>query len=99
MFSLKKVEIRNVLGDVNNPRILSDDRFKLLRLSLTKFGLLSPLFITRTGKLLSGHQRTKNTKGNGRKVYILCSCSRPTKSATNAVNFAFNKELQEIVSE
>ena len=98
MFSLKKVEIRNVLGDINNPRILSDDRFKLLRLSLSKFGLLSPLFITRTGKLLSGHQRTKTLKAMGEK-YIYCAVVADLpKSATNAVNFAFNKELQEIVS-
>ena len=41
----------------------------------------------------------KTLKAMGEKVYILCSCSRPTKSATNAVNFAFNKELQEIVSD
>jgi len=99
MFTLKKVEIRNVLGDVNNPRILSDEKFKLLRLSLTKFGLLSPLFITRTGKLLSGHQRTKTLKAMGEThIYCIVLADLP-KSATNAVNFAFNKEMQEIVSD
>lgn len=98
MFTLKKIEIRNVLGDANNPRILSDDKFKLLRLSLTKFGLLSPLFITRTGKLLSGHQRTKTLKAMGEEhIYCVVVADLP-KSATNAVNFAFNKELQEIKS-
>lgn len=98
MFTLKKIDIRNVIGDVNNPRILSDDKFKLLRLSLSKFGLLSPLFITRTGKLLSGHQRTKTLKAMGEK-YIYCQVlPNLSRSATNAVNFAFNKEMQEIVN-
>lgn len=98
MLSLKKIDIRNIVGDADNPRNINTVQYELLELSLRKFGLLSPLFITDKGLLLSGHQRTKTLRNLGQEYLYVCviDSSRFDKSQINSLNFIFNKELQEI---
>lgn len=44
--------------DPDNPRKSDPARMGLLRLSLKKLGFIQPVFVTKAGMLLSGHQRT-----------------------------------------
>lgn len=87
------------MPDSNNPRHRSEKVAELLNLSLRKFGLLSPIYITEAGLILSGHQRTSILKSLGDEFVYACILSNlDSISALNGVNFAFNKELQEIAS-
>lgn len=98
-FSLREININSYIGDSDNPRHLKDNVADLLELSLRKYGLLSPIYVTGKGLILSGHQRTATLRRMGEtKSYVTVLPSITTKSTTNAVNFAFNKELQEILS-
>jgi hypothetical protein len=79
---------------------LSKEKRELLVLSLRKYGLLSPIYVTRKGLILSGHQRTSVLKSLGNtEVYVNYVDDMDSKSFTNAVNFMFNKELQEILND
>lgn len=99
MFVLRKIKIANIIGDANNPRVLKENKSDLLSLSLRKYGLLSPLYISSRGMLLSGHQRTKVLSSLGEEfVYIVEVKEIGNKSLTNSLNFMFNKEMQGIES-
>ena len=55
---VKNTAIATVFKDQSNPRKSDPARMGLLKLSLKKLGFIQPLFITKGGMLLSGHQRT-----------------------------------------
>lgn len=56
---VKNTSISLVYPDKTNPRRADAARLGLLRLSLKKLGFIQPLFVTKEGMLLSGHQRTR----------------------------------------
>lgn len=97
MLSLKKIDIDLLLNDSNNPRKIEEGALELLSLSLRKFGLLSPIYITSSGKILSGHQRTSVLRSLGEEHVFVCVVSEGySKSELGAVNFMYNKEIQEL---
>jgi hypothetical protein len=57
--------ISAVHNDETNPRKPDEARMALLRLSIARLGFLMPLYVTKEGMLLSGHQRTAVTLSLG----------------------------------
>lgn len=50
--------LKSLAPDKTNPRKADQARLGLLRLSLAKLGFIMPVYATKDGMLLSGHQRT-----------------------------------------
>ena len=55
--NMKNVEIAKLHPDETNPRKPDQARLALLALSIRKLGFIMPLFSTKGGMVLSGHQR------------------------------------------
>jgi hypothetical protein len=93
---LLKVPVSNLIGDTQNPRKPPPVLYELLDLSLRKLGLLSPVYATPSGLLLSGHQRTTTLKKYGyQHVYVSpVKLVEDTSDSRTAINFSFNKVLQ-----
>ncbi len=69
-----------------NPRKITDESFKKLQESLTKFGIVIPLIINEDNILIAGHQRTRAIKSLGIEtapVYI----SKDKISVIDEINF------------
>lgn len=69
-----------------NPRKITDESFKKLQESLTKFGIVIPLIINEDNILIAGHQRTRAIKSLGFEkapVYI----SNDKISVIDEINF------------
>lgn len=69
-----------------NPRKISDESFKKLQESLTKFGIVIPLIINEDNILIAGHQRTRAIKSlefEKAPVYI----SKDQISVIDEINF------------
>lgn len=62
---LRNTPIGKVRPDETNPRKPDAARLGLLRLSLAKLGFIMPVYATKSGMLLSGHQRRTVAEGLG----------------------------------
>lgn len=70
--SVKNVEIGKLHPDKTNPRQSDQARLSLLALSLRKLGFIMPMYATKEGMLLSGHQRLSvATKMGIKKVPVI----------------------------
>lgn len=54
---MKVVPIDSIKGAEYNPRVTDRDRLEVIKLSLRKLGFLSPVYVSGSGRILSGHQR------------------------------------------
>lgn len=54
---VENVRVGDLYKDPKNPRKAEEGRMRLLRLSLSKVGFVLPLYATKDGMVLSGHQR------------------------------------------
>lgn len=82
--------IESLHVDPNNPRKADPARTGLLRLSLSKLGFIQPIFITKDGMLLSGHQRTDAAKHLGMKTVPTVTLDIAEKDI-RGINVLFNR--------
>jgi len=79
-----------------NPRKVDPERLKLVELSIRKLGWLLPVYATRSGELLSGHQRTHVARAIG---YTHVPCVRlgdMDDRTRKAVNILFNRSTNDM---
>jgi len=101
MFALRKVRAAHLRGEKENPRVAQDGLYSLIELSIRKLGVLSPVYCTEGGIILSGHQRTKTIIAMGVSdiVVNIVNTKGWSEEKRLAVNFNFNRVLQEIEGE
>lgn len=69
---LKKLTVKQLRGAKYNPRTITDSKLRKLGDSIQTFGDLSGVvYNTKTGVLVSGHQRLKTIKGMDSKIELL----------------------------
>lgn len=86
-------EVRNIKDlspDTTNPRTPDPHRLHLLRLSLTKLGFILPIAVTRSGLVLSGHQRLTVAKQIGWVSVPTQIIDLPEKDV-KGINILFNR--------
>lgn len=87
---VQSVPIDELYADAANPRKPDDMRLRLLQLSIAKLGYMMPIFATREGMILSGHQRLFVSKQLGLKT-IPVEYVDLTKKQVRGVNVLFNR--------
>lgn len=94
---VKNVAISSVFKDESNPRKSDPARMGLLRLSLKKLGFIQPLFVTKSGMLLSGHQRTTVSNEIGFKTVPTVVVDL-TEEQIRGVNLVFNRATNDFTA-
>lgn len=79
-----------------NPRLADAERLDLLRLSLSKLGFLSPIYATRDGEIISGHQRHLTAQRMGLTHVPVSWCKPMDLEKRKAVNILFNRGTNDI---
>jgi ParB-like chromosome segregation protein Spo0J len=75
-WNLQRLRLANLKPYPKNPRTLSKSQEKLLRESLSKFGLATPIVVNLDGTIIGGHQRVSILrKGN----VLLVDCYAPSR--------------------
>lgn len=87
---IKNVRITKVFPDSTNPRKADQARLGLLRLSIAKLGFIMPIYATKDGMLLSGHQRLTVSKELGLKKVPVCTIDVAEKDV-KGINILFNR--------
>lgn len=87
---VKNVLLSKLHADPTNPRKPDPARLGLLRLSLSKLGFLMPVYATKDGMLLSGHQRLTVSKELGLKKVPVCTIDVLAKDI-QGINILFNR--------
>lgn len=87
---IKNTLIGKVFPDKANPRKADQARLGLLRLSLAKLGFLMPVYATKDGMLLSGHQRLTVSTEMGFKKVPVCTIDVHSKDI-QGINILFNR--------
>jgi hypothetical protein len=82
--------VESLEPDPNNPRKPDQARMALLSLSLQKLGFIQPIFATKSGMILSGHQRTKVARGRGIKTVPVVYANLSLDNQQGA-NILFNR--------
>lgn len=96
-YIVKNVPITSVFKDETNPRKSDVARMGLLLLSLKKLGFLQPLFVTKEGMLLSGHQRTTLANEiNFKNIPVVVV--ELTEEQTRGVNLVFNRATNDFTA-
>lgn len=90
MSQLRNVSITKVHPDASNPRKADQARLGLLRLSLAKLGFIMPVYATKEGMLLSGHQRLTVAKAAGYKKVPVFTIDVAEKDI-KGINILFNR--------
>jgi ParB-like chromosome segregation protein Spo0J len=88
--TVERVDINDVYPDETNPRKPDPARLHLLRLSLSKMGFMLPLYTTKDGMLLSGHQRQTVSKELGFDSLPVVEIDLPEKDI-RGINVIFNR--------
>jgi len=84
-------QIKDLRANPNNPRIISDEKLKLLKKALEEFGDLGGFVFNRKSKLLvGGHQRAK-VFSKDTKVFIEKKYVKPTRTGTIAEGYVIYK--------
>jgi ParB family chromosome partitioning protein len=71
---LKKISINKVKVDLDNPNIMSEDKFAALKKTITKFGYIVPIVVDKNLKIADGEHRYLAYKELGMKeipAYVL----------------------------
>lgn len=87
---ITNVPIGEVYADKLNPRQSDPARMGLLRLSIKKLGFIQPVFTTKDGMLLSGHQRTTVARELGITQIPRIAVDLP-ESEIRGANVVFNR--------
>lgn len=81
------MELGDLAHNPENPRVITEDKLKLLKKSLAEYGDLSGFIFNRTtGRLVGGHQRSKVLPSNA-KIHYTKKNTNPSKVGTLAVGF------------
>ena len=89
---LKYIAISELKPAPYNPRDISEHAFEGLKESIKKFGFVDPVIVnTRTGLLVSGHQRLKAAEAIGMEV-VPCVEVDLSPSAEKALNVTLNNQ-------
>ena len=94
---IELVAIESLEAASYNPREAEDWKLELLRLSLLKFGFLSPIYATPQGEILSGHQRHFLAQEIGLKKVPVCFLSKVTEENKKNVNICFNRATNDFL--
>jgi hypothetical protein len=94
---VQATEISTVHKDASNPRKSDPARMGLLKLSLKKLGFIQPLFITKEGMLLSGHQRTTTALEIDFKTVPTVTVEL-TEEQIRGVNLVFNRATNDFTA-
>lgn len=73
-----------------NPRSVDPKRLDLVRLSLQKLGWLIPVYATKSGQILSGHQRTTVARDLGYQEVPVVRLPDYPDNERKAINILFN---------
>lgn len=105
---IKQIEIEKVNPANYNPRAISEPAFNGLKQSIKRFGFVDPLVInTKTGNLVSGHQRLKAAQELEYKTVpvVEVNLSEAEEKALNitlnntAITGSFTDALQDLLAE
>lgn len=95
-WTLQKKSIHDLQVHPKNPRSLSVDEYKHLRLSIDKFGLIDKPIINLDGMVIGGHQRLNVLQGTNTKTV---ECWIPDRQLTSKevdeLNIRLNKNTGE----
>ncbi len=80
-----------------NPREAEDYKLELVKLSLLKFGFLSPIYATLQGEILSGHQRHFVSKELSLDKVPVCFLSQVNEQNKKYVNIVFNRATNDLL--
>lgn len=94
---VRNTAIAAVHKDEANPRKSDAARMGLLKLSLKKLGFIQPLFVTPSGMLLSGHQRTTVSQELGF-TKIPTVTVNLTDEQIRGVNLVFNRATNDFTA-
>jgi len=87
---MKNTPLAKLRKDEANPRKPDPARLGLLRLSIAKLGFVMPMYATKDGMLLSGHQRYTVATELGIKKVPIITIDLPEKDI-QGVNILFNR--------
>ena len=94
---IELVDIESLKGASYNPREAEDWKLELLKLSLLKFGFLSPIYATPQGEILSGHQRHFLSQEIGLNKVPVCFLEKVTEENKKHVNICFNRATNDFL--
>lgn len=96
--ALQKIELRDIStfrGADYNPRKVDQLRLNQVKNSLSKLGFLLPIYVTKDGTLLSGHQRTSAAIALGYKKLPVVTLDIP-EDKHKGLNLVFNKATNDL---
>lgn len=92
----KLVNIDDIQASEYNPRQNDEKRLALTELSLRKLGFLLPIYATKSGEILSGHQRHLVAKRMGFKMVPVEYVTEMTLDKRKSVNILFNRATNDL---
>lgn len=97
---MKLTDISEIRPSVYNPRKADAERLELVKLSLSKFGWLLPIYADAEGEILSGHQRyhVATTMLGATKVPVVITKSLPERRRM-AINVLYNRATNDMLRE
>lgn len=94
---MKLVDIHAIRPSAYNPRKADPERLALVRLSLQKLGFLLPIYATRAGEIISGHQRHHIALAMGARRVPVEYLPKPLDLAQcRALNIVFNRATNDL---
>lgn len=91
-WSLKKFKVKDLKDYTKNPRTLSQEQYKHLKISIDKFGLIDKPIVTSEGVIIGGHQRKKILEKSGIKEVDCYVPDRPLQDKEiEELNIRLNK--------
>jgi ParB-like chromosome segregation protein Spo0J len=81
-----------------NPRTTDPARLKLIELSLQKLGFIIPIYATRSGEVISGHQRLLVAEGWGLGTVPVVRVPDLPEQTRRGINIAFNRATNDMAA-
>jgi len=91
------VPLSSLFPDTSNPRKPDPARLGLLRMSLAKMGFISPLYATKSGMLLSGHQRFR-VAGELGITHVPVVTVDVKEKDIKGINLVFNRATNDLIA-
>ncbi len=93
---MKLIAIEKLNPSTYNPRTADPKRLDLIELSLRKLGFLLPVYASKKGEILSGHQRHHVATRMGVKKVPVEIVNDMTLEVRKAINIAFNRGTNDL---
>ncbi len=93
---MKLVNLSDLKPAAYNPRAVDPARLELVKLSLEKLGWLLPVYATKDGEILSGHQRTHVAAALGYTQVPVVFLPDMDMNTRKAVNILFNRSTNDM---